>query len=220
MCCPGSTLALTYAVCHPTRTTELVLRGIFLVRQKELDFFYEGKGTNFLFPEPWEVYDAEIPEAEAKADGYVAAYGRRLRGDLGDEAMRAAAKAWSVWEGSVSKLRPPPKDEIDGKWADDDFSLAFARIENHYFTSGGQKGAPAGFFERDGWLLEPAQIDKIKHIPTVIVQGRYDVVCPAVSAYELHKMLPDSTLHVVTTGHSATEPDIIERLVAATDAFR
>ena len=216
----GSTLALTYAVCHPARTTELVLRGIFLVRKKELDFFYEGKGTNFLFPEPWEVYEAQIPAEEASKDGYVAAYGRRLRGELGDEAMRSAAKAWSVWEGSVSRLRPPSREQIMGKWADDDFSLAFARIENHYFTSGGRVGEPAGFFERDGWLLEPAQTDRIKHIPTVIVQGRYDVVCPATSAYELHKALPDSTLHLTTTGHSSLEPDIIERLVAATDKFR
>ena len=215
----GSTLALTYAVCHPKRTTELVLRGIFLVRKKELDFFYEGKGTNFLFPEPWEVYEAQIPAEEAEKDGYVAAYGRRLRGELGDEAMRSAAKAWSVWEGSVSRLRPPSREQIMGKWADDDFSLAFARIENHYFTSGGRAGEPAGFFERDGWLLEPAQTDRIKHIPTVIVQGRYDVVCPAVSAYELHQRLPGSTLHMTTTGHSSFEPEIIERLVEATDAF-
>ncbi|KAH8061876.1 proline iminopeptidase [Aureococcus anophagefferens] len=160
------------------------------------------------------------PPEEAEKDGYVAAYGRRLRGELGDEAMRSAAKAWSVWEGSVSRLRPPSREQIMGKWADDDFSLAFARIENHYFTSGGRVGEPAGFFERDGWLLEPAQTDRIKHIPTVIVQGRYDVVCPATSAYELHKALPDSTLHLTTTGHSSLEPDIIERLVAATDKFR
>ena len=193
-----------------------MLRGIFLVRKKELDFFYEGKGTNFLFPEPWEVYEAQIPAEEAEKDGYVAAYGRRLRGELGDEAMRSAAKAWSVWEGSVSRLRPPSREQIMGKWADDDFSLAFARIENHYFT--GADGVP-GFFPRDGWLLEEENLAKIRHIPTVIVQGRYDVVCPAVSAFDLHSRLPGSTLHVTTTGHSSFEPDIIEKLVEATDSF-
>ena len=107
----------------------------------------------------------------------------------------------------------PSREAILGKWADAHFALAFARIENHYFSNG-------GFFERDGWLLEDAQIRRIKDIPTVIVQGRYDVVCPATSAYELHKALPDSTLHLTTTGHSSLEPDIIERLVAATDKFR
>ena len=216
----GSTLALAYAVRHPDRASELVLRGVFLVRAKELAFLYEGEGTNFVFPEAWERFAAEIPAREAADVGYVAAYGRRLRGELGEDAMRRACRAWSVWEGSVSQLEPPPAAAIDAKWADDDFALAFARIENHYFTSGGAAGAPAGFFERDGWLLEPAQLDRIRAVPTVIVQGRYDVVCPATSAYELHRALPHSDLHVVTTGHSSLEPAIIEKLVDATDAFR
>ena len=107
----------------------------------------------------------------------------------------------------------PSREAILGKWADAHFALAFARIENHYFTN-------CGFFERDGWLLEDAQIDRIRDIPTVIVQGRYDVVCPATSAWELHRKLPGSTLHVTTTGHSAFEPEIVERLVEATDGFR
>mmetsp|Transcript_2332 Transcript_2332/g.6652 ORF Transcript_2332/g.6652 Transcript_2332/m.6652 type:complete len:204 (-) Transcript_2332:546-1157(-) len=181
---------------------------------------YEGKGTNYVFPDAWEPYAAAVPADEAERDGYVAAYGRRLRGELGDDAMRAAAKAWSVWEGGVSKLRPPAAADLLDTWADDDFSLAFARIENHYFASGGDFTKPPGFFERDGWLLEDAQLSKIRHVPTVIVQGRYDVVCPVVSAWELHKALPQSVLHLTTTGHSAFEPDIVERLVAATDGFR
>ena len=211
----GSTLALAYAITHPERVTELVLRGIFLLRKKELDFFYEGKGTNFLFPGEWEAYTAAIPEEE-QAGGFIKAFGRRLRGELGDEEKFAASKAWSVWEGSVSRLTVPSREAILAKWADDDFALAFARIENHYFT--GRDGI-AGFFPREGWLLEEENLARIRHIPTVIVQGRYDVVCPAVSAYELHTRLPDSTLHMTTTGHSSFEPEIIQRLVDATDAF-
>jgi nitroreductase len=119
-------------------------------------------------------------------------------------------------QGTVSRLKVPTREAILAKWGDDDFALAFARIENHYFT--GRDGVP-GFFPRDGWLLEEANLAKIRHLPTVIVQGRYDVVCPATSAYELHQKLPDSTLHLTTTGHSSFEPEIIERLVDATDAF-
>ena len=163
----------------------------------------------------WDAYKAAIPEEE-HARGFIGAYGRRLRGELGDEEKRAAAKAWSVWEGSVSRLRPPTREAILAKWADDDFALAFARIENHYFT--GRDGVP-GFFEREGWLLEEENLARIAHLPTVIVQGRYDVVCPAVSAYELHARLPGSTLHMTTTGHSSFEPEIIEKLVEATDSF-
>ena len=209
----GSTLGLSYAVKHPERVTALVLRGIFLLRKKELDFFYEGSGTAFVFPEAWEKYAEVIPADEVERDGYVAAYGKRLRGELGEEEMRRAAKAWSVWEGSVSRLLPPTPEALEAQWAGDDFSLAFARIENHYFTN-------CGFFERDGWLLEDAQIRRIRDIPCVIVQGRYDVVCPATSAWELHRKLPGSTLHVTTTGHSAFEPEIVERLVEATDGVR
>ena len=170
----------------------------------------------FVAQAEWEAYTAAIPKEE-HAGGFIAAYGRRLRGEMGEEEKYKAAKAWSIWEGSVSRLRPPTRDAILAKWGDDDFSLAFARIENHYFT--GANGV-AGFFPRDGWLLERANLAKISHIPTVIVQGRYDVVCPAVSAYDLHQRLPDSTLHVTTTGHSSFEPEIIERLVEATESFK
>eukprot|EP00588_Corethron_pennatum_P029703 CAMPEP_0194313840 /NCGR_PEP_ID=MMETSP0171-20130528/10685_1 /TAXON_ID=218684 /ORGANISM="Corethron pennatum, Strain L29A3" /LENGTH=417 /DNA_ID=CAMNT_0039068969 /DNA_START=33 /DNA_END=1286 /DNA_ORIENTATION=+ len=230
----GSTLGLTYAMTHPDKTTELVLRGIFLLRQRELDFFYEGRGTNYLFPAEWEDYQAEIPTEELGEAGgsYIKAYGKRLRGELGEDKKRSAAKAWSVWEGSTSRLIPPPRENILSKWAGDDFSLAFARIENHYFTGGAASGGNgmAGFFEKDGWLLEQDNLATIADIPTVIVQGRYDVVCPAVGAHDLHAGLIEAaeeaghsnraTLHVVTTGHSSFETDIIEKLVAATDSFR
>ena len=206
----GSCLALAYAVEHPTRVTELVLRGIFLIRKKEIDWFYQS-GASFLFPEDWALYEAAIPEAE-RGD-YIAAYGRRLRGELGDAEKAKAAKAWSIWEGRTSKLVQDPWEVVKDRFGADDFSLAFARIENHYFTN-------KGFFPRDGFLLEKANIDKIRHIPTVIVQGRYDVVCPAVTAYDLKQAFPEAEMTVTLTGHSGFELDIIAALVAATDKFK
>ena len=123
-----------------------------------------------------------------------------------------AAKAWSIWEGRTSKLVQDDWEIVKKRFGADDFSLAFARIENHYFTN-------KGFFPRDGWLIEKENIDKIRHIPTVIVQGRYDMVCPAVSAFDLKKAFPEATLHVTITGHSSLEPAIIEKLVQATYDF-
>lgn len=127
--------------------------------------------------------------------------------------MLKAAKAWSIWEGSTSKLRQDPLKDVLDKFGADDFSLAFARIENHYFTN-------KGFFPRDGFLLEKANIDKIRHIPTVVVQGRYDCVCPAVSAYDLKQAFPELEMHITLTGHSGFETEIIEKLVQATDKFK
>ena len=208
----GSTLGLAYAITHPERTTEIVLRGIFLLQKQELEWFYEGQGTKYIYAEEWDAYEAAIPPAERK-DGYIKAYGRRLRGDFGEEAMYDAAKAWSVYEGSVSKLRQPPRDKLAAKYASGTFPLAFARIENHFFEN-------EGFFPRDGWLLEDEQLRKIRHIPTVIVHGRYDALCPARTAWELHKRLPQSELHFTTTGHSGFEFEIIDRLVEATEKFK
>ena len=127
--------------------------------------------------------------------------------------MHKAAKAWSVWEGQTSKLVQDPPAAIQDKWADDEFSLAFARIENHYFTN-------KGFFPRDGYLLEKANIDKIRKIPTAIVQGRYDMVCPAISAHDLHAVFPESEIVYTLTGHSGFESEIIRELVKATDKFK
>jgi proline iminopeptidase len=188
-----------------------VLRGIFLLRKKEIDWFYQGPGANFIFPEDWAPYRDAIPEAE-RGD-FVAAYGRRLRGELGTEEMHRAAKTWSVWEGRTSKLIQDPPEDTASVFGADHFSLAFARIENHYFTN-------KGFFPRDGFLLEKQNLDKIRHIPTFIVQGRYDQVCPAVSAYELKQGLPHAELVMTITGHSGFEVDIIAELVKATDKFK
>ena len=202
----GSTLALAYAEAHPDRVTELVLRGIFMLRRTELEWFYQ-KGASAIYPDAWAEYLAVIPEAE-RGD-MIAAYHKRLISD--DPAVRqAAAKAWSVWEGSTSFLLPRPQHVEHA--GEDEFALAFARIECHYFING-------GFFEVEDQLLR--DIDRIRQIPGVIVQGRYDLVCPMVSAWELAQAWPEAALHVIDdAGHSAYEPGIVDRLIHATDGFR
>jgi proline iminopeptidase len=202
----GSTLALAYAETHPERVAELVLRGIFLIREQEIAWFYQ-RGTSALFPDAWEKYVEAIPENE-RGD-FVRAYYKRLTSD--DPAVRLrAAKAWSVWEGSTSCL--VPNRALIDKTGADDFAVAFARIECHYFVHG-------AWIDPARELL--ANIDKIRSIPGVIVQGRYDVVCPMESAWALHRAWPEADLRIVPdAGHSASEPGTIHELVEATDRFR
>jgi proline iminopeptidase len=202
----GSTLALAYAQTYPERVTEMVLRGIFLLRRWELEWFYQ-KGCDAIYPDAWEHYLAPIPMGE-RGD-LISAYYRRLTSP--DPSVRlAAAKAWSVWEGSTCYLLQDTA-HIDGS-AEDEFALAFSRIECHYFVHG-------GFFDHDDQLLRNAH--RLKDIPAVIVQGRYDVVCPARSAWDLHRAWPQADLRIVAdAGHSAFEPGIQSELVAATDRFR
>ncbi len=201
----GSTLALAYAQSHPQAVSELVLRGIFLLRRRELLWFYQ-EGCSRLFPDAWEAFLAPIPEVE-RGD-LISAYYRRLTGE--DPAVRLeAARAWSVWEASTSHLMQNP-DHIASA-AGDDFATAFARIEAHYFVHG-------GFFSHENQLLEG--IDRIRHIPAVIVQGRYDVVCPPETAWALHRAWPEARFVMVPdAGHSAFEPGITDALIQATDAF-
>ena len=202
----GSTLALAYAQTHPARCRALVLRGIFLCRPKEISWFYQ-EGASAIYPDVWEQYVAVIPEAE-RGD-MLSAYHRRLTSD--DEPVRLeAARAWSIWEGSTSKLFPDPG--FIEEFGEAEFALAFARIECHYFMHN-------AFFDSDNYLIE--NVDKIRHIPSVIVQGRYDVVCPMMSAWELHRAWPEADLRIVhDAGHSALEPGITEELIEATDRFR
>ncbi len=202
----GSTLALAYAQAHPNRTSELVLRGIFMLRRKELDWFYQA-GASALFPDAWEKYLAAIPSAEH--GDLIAAYHRRLT-HPDPQVQLAAAKAWSVWEASTSFL--VPSDDFIAHAGEDAFATAFARIECHYFVNG-------GFFEVEDQLLR--DVARIRSIPGVIVQGRYDVVCPMMSAWDLHLAWPEAALDVVSdAGHSAYEPGIVHALVGATDRFR
>lgn len=201
----GSTLALAYAEAHPERVSELVLRGIFLLRREELLWFYQ-EGTSWIFPDAWQEYLEHIPAAE-RGDMIQAYYTRLTSPDR--EVQRAAAKIWSVWEGRTSRLIPDP--ELIARTGGDDFSLAFARIECHYFMHGAWLGGGRGLLENIG---------SIRHIPGVIVQGRYDVVCPAKSAWDLHAAWPEAQLCVVPdAGHSASEPGIVHELVSATDRF-
>lgn len=210
----GSTLALAYAESHPERCTEIVLRGIFMLRRKELEWFYQGgpkadgsQGTGALYPDLWEKFVAPIPVAE-RGD-MIAAYHQRLTGS--DKATRlAAAKAWSTYEAATLSLLPDAGrvEEMGG----DDYAIAFARIECHYFMHG-------GFFESDDQLLR--DVGRIRHIPGVIVQGRYDVVTPAMSAWDLHRAWPEADLRLVPdAGHAQSEPGIVHELVSATDRFR
>lgn len=200
----GSTLSLAYAETHPEFVTELVLRGIFLLRQKEIDWFYQYGASN-IFPDAWEHYVAVIPEAERH--DLVGAYHKRLTSD--DHAVQiAAAKAWSIWEASTSNLRYDPN--VVEQYADGEFAIAFARIECHYFVNKG--------FLSEGQLLK--NVGRIRHIPTVIVQGRYDLVCPMDSAWALHRAFPEAELVIVPdAGHAALEQGTLSALLSATDRF-
>jgi len=202
----GSTLSLAYAQAHPDRVKSLVLRGIFTLRKSELNFFYQS-GASHLFPEAWEEYIAPIPEAERQ--DMILAYHAQLN-SVDDQTRIDAAKAWAKWEMATSRLFVDP--EYIAEADKDDFANAFARIENHYFINDG--------FMREGQLLEKQEIDKIRHIPTIVIQGRYDVVCPATTAYALKKVWPEITLHIVPdAGHSSHEQGTSKLLVQATDQF-
>jgi proline iminopeptidase len=200
----GSALSLAYAQTHPDRVTELVLRGIFTLRPFELYWFYQ-EGASLLYPDLWEKYLEPIPEDER--DDLINAYAERLASP--DREVRvAAARAWSQWEAGTIRLRPDEKAIEEAGEADS--AVAFARIENHYFVN-------EGFFD-DEQLI--ADVDKIRHIPAVIVQGRYDVCTPAATAWDLHKAWPEAEFHLVDdAGHAFTEPGITHHLVEATDRF-
>ena len=202
----GSTLALAYAQKHPDRTTELVLRGIFLLRKEEIDWFYQ-RGCDAIWPDAWEGFVAPIPEHE-RGD-LLRAYHRRLTSPDA-EVRLLAARAWSIWEGSTSYLFQ--NEEMIKRTGEDEFAQAFARIECHYFLNN-------GWVDGDRSLLK--NVDRIRHLPCVIVQGRYDVVCPMESAWALHRAWPEAELKIVAdAGHSAHEPGNVHELVLATDRFR
>jgi proline iminopeptidase len=201
----GSTLALAYSEKHPEHVSEIVLRGVFLLRRWELEWFYQ-RGASLLFPDAFEQYLEPIPPAE-RGDLIAAYHARLTSGD--PDVRQAVARAWSVWEASTSFFRQNP--EYIAHAAGDEFSLAFARIGCHYFVN-------RGFFEPETQLLD--DVHRIRKIPAVIVQGRYDVVCPAQSAWDLHRVWPEADLVIVPdAGHSAYEPGILHELVSATDRF-
>jgi proline iminopeptidase len=200
----GSTLALAYAETHPERVSALVVRGIFLCREPEIRWFYQ-EGANWVFPDYWQDFLAPIP-ADEQHD-LLSAYHTRLTGT--DEVARmAAAKAWSIWEGRTATLLPNP--DLQAHFSDPHLALSLARIECHYFVN-------HAFFEPDQ-LLQDA--DRIAGVPGVIIQGRYDLICPMRSARELHHAWPRADLQVIPdAGHAAFEPGIRAALVAATDRY-
>ena len=201
----GSTLSLLYAEKYPERVRGLILRGIFLSRQRELDWFYQD-GTRSLFPEAWDRFSRMVPEAE-RGD-LIKAYYKRLTAPEFERERLSFAKEWSLWEGSTVTL--VPDEEQRAHSVDPVFALAFARIEAHYFLHN-------GFLEDDNQILRDAE--KLKDIPVTIVQGRYDAICPPTSAWELARAMPWATLKIVSVaGHSAFEPAIQHELICATDA--
>ena len=201
----GSTLALAYSQAYPDSVSEMILRGIFMLRQKELDWFYQ-EGASKIFPDAWESFVAIIPHQ--KRTNLMVAYNEIFNGN--DENLKLeAAINWSRWEAATSKL--VQNNSLIDEFSDPYFALAFALIENHYFIN-------KGFLDSEDQLIKG--IEKIRHIPAKIIQGRYDVVCPMETAYEVYKEWPEATLEIAkTSGHSAFEKEIIHLLVSATNEF-
>jgi len=200
----GSTLALAYAQAHADRVSELVLRGIFTVRKREIDWYYQ-EGASRIYPDKWERFLAPI--AQSERGDLLHAYRRILTGE-DHTAQIAAAKAWSVWEGETIRLLPDP--DLSATHEADDFALAFARIENHYFVHGG--------WLEDDQLIRDA--GKLRDTPGVIVQGRYDMACPAETAWALHRAWPRARFEMIEgAGHAYNEPGILDALIRATDGF-
>ena len=200
----GSTLALAYSQTHPERVTELVLRGIFMLRRKEIDWFYQH-GASEVFPDRWAHYLDPIPASERH--DMLGAYHRRLTSEDEKERLEAA-KAWSIWEGTTSTLLP--NEAVAEAFGGDALALALARIECHYFVNNG--------FMEENQLID--NVDRILNIPAVIVKGIYDLVCPMISAWVLSNAWPEARLRIVPdAGHAAFEPGNVHELVLATDAF-
>ncbi|MDC9621276.1 prolyl aminopeptidase [Xenorhabdus sp. XENO-7] len=200
----GTTLSLAYAQKHPSRVSELVLRGIFLLRTQELHWYYQDGASRF-FPDKWERLISILSEEER--EDVMEAYRKRLMSD-DPEVQLKAARLWSLWEGETVTLLP---SENADSFSEDKFALAFARIENHYFVNN-------GFMDNTQQLLD--HIDLIRHVPAAIIHGRYDMVCQLQNAWDLAKAWPEAELHIVEgAGHSFDEAGILHQLIKATDKF-
>jgi len=202
----GSTLSLAYSQTYPKSVSEMILRGIFMLRKKELDWFYQ-EGASNIFPEAWEKFLEPIDIS--LRDDLMSAYHEIFKSDNTEKKLNAAI-AWSRWEGSTSSLSYNP--DMADSFSDPRFALAFALIENHYFVN-------KGFLDHENQLIESG-IDIIRNIPTTIVQGRYDIVCPMTTAWELSKNWPEANLIVApSSGHTAFEKEITHELIKATEEF-
>ncbi|HET7268790.1 MAG TPA: prolyl aminopeptidase [Oleiagrimonas sp.] len=200
----GSTLSLAYGQAHPERTLALVLRGIFLCRPEDIDWYYEIGGAAMILPEKWERFVSLIPEAER--GNMLEAYWKRLNSDDEDERL-TAARTWGRWEGGGLTLKEDP--DMEASFGSPEVALSLARTEAHYFRN-------RGFLQPDQLLHD---VDKVRHIPTTIVHGRYDLCCPAKNAIDLARVWPEADLHMVLAGHAASEPAIVDVLVETTDAL-
>jgi proline iminopeptidase len=202
----GSTLAIAYAETHPEAVSHLVLRGIFLCRKSEIEWFYQ-RGAHWIFPDVWKHYIAPIPEVE-RGD-LVSAFYQRLTSS--DEMIRLeAAKAWSGWEGATVHLLPDENTFM--KFTSDHMAVSLARIECHYFING-------CWFKTDNQLIE--NVERIRNIPATIIHGRYDVVCPVKNAFDLHAAWPEAKLEIISdAGHAVDEPGVLEALLRAVEAFK
>ena len=204
----GATLALAYAQAHPNRALGLILRGVFLGRQKDVDWIYEAGGASRIFADYWQVFQKPLVNTDAEATGeMVNTYYKLLCGT--DELKRfAAAKAWAAWEGSIATLNPRP--HLGDDFSDGHFALALARIECHYFVN-------QCFFDPNQLLKN---MHKISHLPGIIVHGRYDMICLAEQAFEVHALWQACQLHIVRdAGHAQQEPGIVDNLIKATREF-
>lgn len=203
----GATLALLYAETHPKRVTAMVLRGVWLNTKQQVDWLYEGGGASQVFPECWEKYVAPIPEEER--NNIVAAYYKRIITGTDEKIRKQCGKSWSQWETSIYRLIPNP-DEVKN-YGESDYALVISSIECHYFY-------------HNSWLSSDNQIidniDKISHIPCTIVQGRFDIVCPPISAYNLYKAYPSSELRIVVAGHCSDDVNLTVELVAAMEKYK
>ena len=210
----GSTLTLAYAIAHPECASEMVIRGVFLIRKSECEWFIQPRGTQSIFPEVWGIFIDGLPPSErvSKID-FLSAYGRCFNGDHGKAARDKALLAWSVWETAVSHLYPDSVENITKMYLKNKSHVAMSAIEHHYFKN-------QGFFGNEDYFLEPSNINKIKNIPLTIVQGKYDVLCPSISAYDLHQKLPHAVFHATIAGHSAFDDGNVDKLVDATNRYK
>lgn len=207
----GSTLSLAYAIEHPDKVTELVIRGVFFCTKPEVDWITEPGGAQRFSPEAWTFYENAIPDKKKFADNYLKAFGKCFKGDYGSKKKDMCMLAWSAWEDANSKLDPIPLKEILTDMRKTKSYIAMSTIEHHYFSN--------KCFLEDNYFLKPANLKKLKNIPMTIVQGLYDLECPFVTAYKLHKALPHAQFYPTIAGHTALDKENIKYLVKATDYY-
>ena len=207
----GSTLSLAYAISHPNRVTELVIRGIFFCTKPEIDWIAESGGAEKFSPEAWKFYQKSIPNREKFENNYLKAFDKCFKGDYGAKKKDICMLAWSAWEDANSSLKPKPLKDILKALRETKSYIEMATIEHHYFSN--------KCFLEENYFLKPENLNKLKNIPITIVQGLYDLECPFITAYKLHKALPHAKFYPTIAGHTALDKENIKYLVKATDYY-